>query len=238
MKRGPFVALCVRTHALSLVGRRWNDRIRGRVVANKHHNLIIKQTTMKLHDNITPQLQEWIEKQHVFFVATAPLSQDGHVNLSPKGHDAVRILDDHTVCYMDMTGSGNETAAHIHENARVTMMWCAFDGAPKILRLYGRGEVVVKDETSVRWNELISNYKEVLPGARQIIVNHVERVQSSCGYAVPFMDYKEERETLKKYINLKGDEWVKDYQKKNNLKSIDGIETPLADVYKNDVAEE
>ena len=163
---------------------------------NVHWNTIYLTTTsaltMKLHDNITPDLQTWIEKQKVFFVATAPLSGDGHVNLSPKGHDSLRVLDETTVCYLDMTGSGNETSAHIMENGRITFMWCGFEGPPRILRLYGRGETVLRNEHDPRWNELASKFDSLLPGARQIVVNHVDRVQTSCGMAVPFMDYSKE----------------------------------------------
>ncbi|MGB7342313.1 MAG: pyridoxamine 5'-phosphate oxidase family protein [Phototrophicaceae bacterium] len=185
----------------------------------------------KVHDRITPEFQEWIAAQHVFFVASAPLSADGHVNLSPKGHDCLRVLDDHTVAYMDMTGSGNETSAHLAENGRITLMWCGFEGAPRIFRLYGRGEVVLPD--TERWAEL-SPLFDPLPGARQIVVNHVERVQTSCGFAVPFMDYKEERNALKKYAENKGEDGMHSYRQEKNMQSIDGLKTPLADYYSGD----
>ena len=189
---------------------------------------------MKLHENITSELQAWIEQQHVFFVGTAPLNGEGHVNLSPKGHDCLKVLDETTVCYMDMTGSGNETSAHIKENGRITFMWCGFEGAPRILRLYGRGEVVLKDDHSKRWKELVNKFGvEVLPGTRQIIVNHVDRVQTSCGYAVPFMDYKEDRYSLQKWSEVKGDEGLAKYREEHNLKSIDGIVTHVGALYKN-----
>lgn len=176
-------------------------------------------------DTLTDAQQKWIAKQHIFFVATAPLSSTGHVNLSPKGHDALRILDEKTVAYLDMTGSGNETSAHIAENNRVTFMWCAFKGSPDIVRAYGRGEVVLKG--SQRWDELIGHF-EPLPGARQIIINHVESVQSSCGYAVPFFDYAGERETLKKWATHKGEDGLQAYQSQKNKASIDGLPTPIA----------
>src|SRR5690606_38357983 len=130
----------------------------------------------KVHPNITPEFRDWIERQHVFFVATAPLAADGHVNVSPKGHDCLRVIDDATVAYLDLTGSGAETSAHIAENQRLTLMWCAFEGPARILRLYGRGEVVLPGST--RWEDLIGLF-DLLPGARQIVVNHVERVQTS-----------------------------------------------------------
>jgi hypothetical protein len=187
---------------------------------------------MKLHECITPKLREWIEQQHVFFVATAPLRSEGHVNLSPKGHDCLRVIDDHTVLYIDMTGSGNETSAHIAENGRITMMWCGFEGPPRILRLYGRGEVVLpKDEQ--RWKEVAACFDDnaLLPGTRQIIVNHVDRVQTSCGYAVPYLDYKEDRDALKKWSTVKGDDGLEKYRREQNVRSIDNLKTPLADCF-------
>jgi len=192
---------------------------------------------MKLYENITPELRAWIEEQHIFFVGTAPLSGDGHVNLSPKGHDCLKILDETTVCYMDMTGSGNETSAHILENGRITFMWCGFEGAPRILRLYGRGEVVLSDDTK-KWKELVNKFDTpVLPGTRQIVINHVDRVQTSCGYAVPYMDFKEDRMSLQKWSKVKGDEGLNKYREEHNMKSIDGIDTPIAALYRNDEEE-
>jgi hypothetical protein len=138
---------------------------------------------MKLHENITPDLQSWIEKQHVFFVGTAPLSGDGHVNLSPKGHACLKVLDENTLSYMDMTGSGNETSAHIMENARVTFMWCGFEGPPRILRAYGRGKVVLRDENSKQWKELVSKMDIPLLNLDQ---------QDNVVWLLPFLDYKEE----------------------------------------------
>ena len=182
----------------------------------------------KVHERITAEFHQWIKEQKVFFVASAPLSAEGHVNLSPKGHDCLRVIDEQTVAYLDMTGSGNETSAHIAENGRITLMWCAFEGAPRIFRLYGRGEVILPD--TERWNEL-SPLFDMLPGARQIVVNHVERVQTSCGFAVPFMDYQAERQTLKKYTEAKGVEGMIDYRREKNLKSIDGLPTPIASTY-------
>ena len=178
----------------------------------------------KVHDSITAEFRDWISKQYVFFVASAPLGADGHVNVSPKGHDCLRVLDESTVAYLDLTGSGAETAAHIAENGRLTLMWCAFEGPPRILRLYGRGESVLPG--SARWQELSPHF-EMLPGARQIVVNHVERVQTSCGFAVPFMDYREERETLIRYTVKKGEDGMREYRAEKNQRSIDGLPTPL-----------
>lgn len=173
-----------------------------------------------VHERITDEFREWIEKQHIFFVASAPLTGDGHVNLSPKGMDALRVLGDHTVAYLDMTGSGNETSAHLVENGRITMMWCAFEGPPRILRLYGKGHVVLPD--TPEWDSLIDQFT-MLTGARHIIVNEVERVQTSCGYAVPFMDYKEDRQTLVKWAEHKGVDGIEAYHQEKNMISIDGL---------------
>lgn len=178
----------------------------------------------KVHDSITAEFRDWISKQRVFFVASAPLGADGHVNVSPKGHKCLRVLDESTVAYLDLTGSGAETAAHIAENGRVTFMWCAFEGPPRILRLYGRGETVLPG--SARWEELSPHF-EMLPGARQIVVNHVERVQTSCGFTVPFLDFREERPTLLRWAEKKGDEGLQEYRAEKNQRSIDGLATPL-----------
>ncbi|MBI1356959.1 MAG: pyridoxamine 5'-phosphate oxidase family protein [Acidobacteria bacterium] len=179
----------------------------------------------KLHESVTPEFREWIAAQKLFFVASAPLGAEGHVNVSPKGHDCLRVLDERTVAYLDLTGSGNETSAHIAENGRITLMWCAFEGPPRILRLYGRGEVVLPG--SQRWAEL-SPLFEMLPGARQIVVNHVERVQTSCGFAVPLLEYREERPTLQRFALSKGEDGMVEYRREKNQASIDGLPTPLA----------
>lgn len=182
----------------------------------------------KFYDALSDDLQAWIKKQHIFFVATAPLSGDGHINLSPKGHDALRILDANTVAYLDLTGSGNETSAHILENGRITLMWCAFAGSPDIVRAYGSGEVVLPDTS--RWDEFRDQF-DLLPGTRQIIVNHIEQVQTSCGYAVPFFEYQGERETLQKWATHKGEDGLRAYHQEKNMQSIDGLPTPLQAAY-------
>jgi hypothetical protein len=180
----------------------------------------------KTHDNITPELQTFIRSQHLFFVATAPLSTDGHINLSPKGHDVLRILSDRQVAYLDLTGSGNETSAHLLENGRITLMFCAFEGPPNIVRLYGTGRVVLPD--TPEWDVLSPQFTPLL-GMRQIMVVDVERVQSSCGYAVPFFDYVGERETLQKYWDHKGEDGKVAYQQEKNRESIDCLPTHLAE---------
>jgi hypothetical protein len=178
----------------------------------------------KVFDHITNKLQTFIRKQHLFFVATAPLAADGHVNLSPKGMDCFRILSPNRVAYLDMTGSGNETSAHITENGRITFMFCAFEGSPMIVRLYGSGRTVLRE--SPEWNELVGNFTLFL-SARQIIVADIHRISTSCGYAVPRFDYVTERDTLVKYWVAKGEEAVPKYQRAKNSASIDGLPAPL-----------
>jgi Pyridoxamine 5'-phosphate oxidase len=178
----------------------------------------------KLYDQITDHLAEFIQAQPLFFVATAPLAADGHVNLSPKGLDCLRILSPTQVAYLDLTGSGNETSAHLRENGRVTLMFCAFSGPPNILRLYGRGRTILPD--TAEWDALRPLFPEY-PGARQIIAADIARVQTSCGFAVPRMDYVEQRDTLLRWASAKGEDGVKDYHRENNLSSIDGLPAPL-----------
>ncbi|MCA9328023.1 pyridoxamine 5'-phosphate oxidase family protein, partial [Candidatus Saccharibacteria bacterium] len=150
----------------------------------------------KFYDDITPHIHEFIHKQHVFFVATAPLDGAGHVNVSPKGLDSFRILSPTKVAYLDMTGSGNETSAHITENGRITFMFCSFEGPCDIIRLYGIGRTVLPGDTE--WDELAQHFNQVL-GQRQIIVADIHRTQTSCGYAVPLFDYVGDRDTLNKW---------------------------------------
>jgi predicted pyridoxine 5'-phosphate oxidase superfamily flavin-nucleotide-binding protein len=174
----------------------------------------------KTHTTITPDTASWIANQKMFFVATAPLSRDGHVNLSPKGLNTFRIIDDKTVAYLDLTGSGVETIAHLHENARITVMFCAFDGPPKIVRLYGTGEVLRKDES--KYNELSALFTPH-DAARSIIVVHIHRVSHSCGYGVPLYEFKSERDHVDKWTAAKGVDGVAAYQKEKNAVSIDGL---------------
>lgn len=174
----------------------------------------------KTYTTITPDTASWIANQKMFFVATAPLSRDGHVNLSPKGLDTFRIIDDKTVAYLDLTGSGVETIAHLHENTRITVMFCAFDGPPKIVRLYGTGEVLRKDES--KYNELSALFTPH-DAARSIIVVHIHRVSHSCGYGVPLYEFKSERDHVDKWTTAKGVDGVMAYQKEKNAVSIDGL---------------
>src|SRR3712207_4526872 len=157
----------------------------------------------KVLDSIDPRTEAFIAAQPLFFVATAPLDADGHINVSPKGLDCFRVLGPHRVAYLDLTGSGNETSAHLHENSRVTFMFCAFKGRPNILRLYGRGRTVLPHADE--WRELRPLFPDY-PGVRQIIVADIERIQTSCGFAVPLMEYVGQRDTLLDWAAAKGDE--------------------------------
>lgn len=178
----------------------------------------------KVHPEIDTEMADWIARQPLFFNATAPLAADGHVNLSPRGLDTLRVLGPHEVAYLDLTGSGNETAAHLAENGRITLMFCAFDGPPRILRLYGRGRVVQPGDA--QWETLRPHFPAELPGVRQIVQVTVERVQTSCGAGVPLMDYREQRRALLDWIEKKGPEGVRDYWAEKNSVSLDGLPAP------------
>jgi hypothetical protein len=177
----------------------------------------------KLLEHITPDLQAFIETQPMFFVASAPLSAEGHVNLSPKGLDCLRVLSPSRVAYLDLTGSGNETAAHLHENGRITFMFCAFSGSPRILRLYGTGSVVLPGMPA--WAELRGHFPEY-PGARQLITAAITRVQTSCGFGVPLMEHVGQRDTLLRWAEARGED-LPAYRLKKNAVSIDGLPAPL-----------
>ncbi len=176
----------------------------------------------KFYPRLDAQLCEFIGQQQLFFTATAPL--DGRINLSPKGIDTFRCLDFDRVAYLDLTGSGNETAAHLHQNGRLTIMFCSFTDRPLILRLYGTGSVVRPD--TLQWDNLIDNFTD-LPGKRQIILLQLESVQTSCGYGVPIYELQTERSTLIDWAANKGSEGVQAYQLQKNQTSIDGLSTHL-----------
>jgi hypothetical protein len=178
----------------------------------------------KVYDSIQEQHIKFIEKQKMFFVATAPLTEAGHVNLSPKGADCFRVLSPTRVGYMDMIGSGNETSAHTLENGRITFMFCAFDGPPNILRLYGRGRIVLLSDAD--WPKLAALFHISL-STRQIIVADIHRVQTSCGYGVPLYDYAGERDHAAKWAEAKGAEGLKLYKAEKNRISIDGLPARL-----------
>jgi hypothetical protein len=174
----------------------------------------------KIFDQLSPELQKWIKKQKMFFVATAPLSADQHINCSPKGLDSFRILDAHTVAYQDMTGSGIETIAHIRENKRIVLMFCAFDGPPKIVRLHGQGEAIVPGHKDF---EIIAKEFPRRRGVRSYIRIHVNRISDSCGYSVPLYEFKKDRDVLDKWVEAKTDEQIKEYRLAKNAASIDGL---------------
>jgi hypothetical protein len=165
-------------------------------------------------------LIRFLRDQHLFFVATAPSGSEGHVNLSPKGYDTFRIIDETTVAYLDLTGSGVETIAHVRQNGRITLMFCAFSGPPKILRLYGRGEVILPGDEG--FADLSALFTEQ-PGVRAVIRVRLERVATSCGYAVPRFEYEGERDTLANWSEKKGLNELELYKREKNAESIDGI---------------
>jgi hypothetical protein len=169
---------------------------------------------------ITPKLRAFIEAQRLFFIASAPAGPDGHVNLSPKGTDSFRVLDERTVAYLDFIGSGVETIAHLRENGRIVAMFCAFDGPPKIVRLHGRGDVV--EPGDAEFAALRARFPEV-PGARAVIRIRVERASDSCGYAVPLYSYEGERSALGAWADKKGPDGLLAYQRDRNATSIDGL---------------
>ena len=181
---------------------------------------------MKVLPSITPELTDWINKQPMFFNATAPLAQQAHINLSPRGLDALRIIDPNQMAILDLTGSGNETAAHLLENGRITIMFCAFQGEPMILRLYGEGEVILPDAED--WSALRRLFPSDVPGVRQIFRVLVTRVQTSCGYGVPLMEFVTQRSQLRDWAVNKGHEGIERYQHEKNRLSIDGLKTPFA----------
>ena len=174
----------------------------------------------KLYEEVTPDLADWLMAQHMFFVATAPLAAGGLVNCSPKGMNSFRILGPRQVAYLDLTGSGVETIAHLRENGRIVFMFCAFSGPPKIVRLHGTGEVITPG--SAEWDELRQGFPQY-PGARAIIRAELSRISDSCGYAVPRMEYLEDRDVLIKSTEAKGVEGLKKYQSEKNARSLDGL---------------
>ncbi|BDI34394.1 pyridoxamine 5'-phosphate oxidase [Capsulimonas corticalis] len=171
-------------------------------------------------DSIDEELSEWLRRQHVFFVATAPLCADGHINCSPKGGDSFRVLGPLEVAYQDYTGSGAETAAHLRENGRILLMFCGFEGKPNIARLHGQGEVIAPDHADY---ESLDALFPVNPGTRCYVRVQVERVSTSCGFSVPFMDFRSDRDTLDKFAASKGPAGLAEYRAQKNAVSIDGM---------------
>jgi predicted pyridoxine 5'-phosphate oxidase superfamily flavin-nucleotide-binding protein len=180
----------------------------------------------KLYQRIEGRLREFVERQRMFFVATAPLAADGHVNVSPRGLPGTfAVLDERTFGWLDGTGSGSETIAHLRENGRITVMFCAFEGPPNIVRLHGTGRVVTLYDAE--YPELAGRFAEV-PGARAVIVVDVERISDSCGWGVPLMSYEGERDLLGPHFERKGEAGSREYRRRKNLASIDGL--PAYDV--------
>jgi hypothetical protein len=171
-------------------------------------------------ENIDAELADWIARQRVFFVATAPLSPGGHINASPKGGDAFRTLGPMEVVYHDYTGSGAETAAHLRENGRMVIMFCAFEGPPRIVRLHGRGTIITPDHPQFA---ALAKYFPPNPGTRAFVHVAVTRVSTSCGYGVPLLDFGGHRDALSKWAISKGPKKLKDYRANKNQKSIDGL---------------
>lgn len=169
---------------------------------------------------IDEKMAQWIAAQKMFFVGSAPLSGEGHVNISPKGGEAFRVLGPLEVAYLDYTGSGAETAAHVRENGRIVIMFCAFDGPPKIVRLHGEGRVVPRG--SDEFETLATKFPEN-PGARAIVHIEVKRVANSCGYSVPLYEHQGPRDVLDVWAGKQGPEKLRAYRAEKNIRSIDGL---------------
>ncbi len=176
----------------------------------------------KIFNEISPEQKEFIADQKIFFVGTA--ADEGRVNVSPKGMDTFRVVGANRIIWLNLTGSGNETAAHLLKNNRMTIMFCAFEGKPLILRLYGSAKIYhARDK---EYHKYIDSFPKIM-GARQIIEMEVDTVQTSCGFAVPFMDFNEERTQLKSWAEKQGEERLQEYHKERNSKSIDNFETGI-----------
>ncbi len=175
----------------------------------------------KIYESIDEKLRAWLSAQKVFFVATAPLSRDGHLNCSPKDGESFRVLDERTVVYLDLTGSGVETMAHVKENERIVLMFCSFSGAPKIVRLHGHGEIIQPEQTD------FEHFRSIFPptiGIRSFIKVHLTRISDSCGYGVPLYEFREHRSQLQNWAEQKGEESLGEYRQKHNSRSIDQLE--------------
>lgn len=179
----------------------------------------------KFFESIQPAHRAFIEHQKMFFVASAPLEIDGHVNLSPKGGDVFRVLTANKVAYLDYTGSGNETSAHLIQNGRITFMFCAYDGPPNILRLYGHGRTILP--TDQEWQEYEQLFPNPHPTTRQIITADIDKVQTSCGFSVPLYEYAGERDHHYKWAANKGPDGLIQYRQEKNRISLDGLPTAL-----------
>ncbi|MFK7829344.1 MAG: pyridoxamine 5'-phosphate oxidase family protein [Congregibacter sp.] len=174
------------------------------------------------YDSLSDDLREWITEQHLFFVGTAASS--GRVNVSPKGQDSLRVLSPTSLLWLNLTGSGNESAAHVLAANRMTIMWCAFAGKPRILRVYGSADVVHPRDP--KWDE----YAALLPpalGARQYYLMNIDLVQTSCGFAVPLMEHNADRDVLARWAEKRGQDGIDQYWEERNQLSIDGLPTGI-----------
>lgn len=186
----------------------------------------------KQYTEIDDRIQRWMEKQHMFFVATAPLQEGGRVNCSPKGLDSLSVVGPKQLAYADTGGSGIETVAHLKQNRRITLLMCAFDGAPKIYRFYGRGHVV--EPHDAEFDALAARFPD-MPAIRDIILIDIDVIMDSCGYGVPLYEFKSHRDSLPNYFAGKSDAEIRDYRRRNNATSLDGL--PGLDVSRIDIPE-
>ncbi len=174
----------------------------------------------KIYDQITPNLADWIRAQQMYFVSTAPLAPSGLVNCSPKGLDSFRILGPREVGYLDLTGSGIETVAHLKENGRIVFMFCAFTGPPRIVRLHGTGEVTEPGDEG--FGELRARFPD-LPGCRAVVRARVGRIADSCGFGVPRYEFLEQRDTMVLSAEKRGEPGLQEYRREKNSRSLDGL---------------
>jgi hypothetical protein len=181
----------------------------------------------KIYESIDEKLKQWLLAQKIFFVATAPLAEEGHVNCSPKDGESFRIIDKRTAVYLDLTGSGVETIAHVKENERIVLMFCAFTGAPKIVRLHGRGEII--EAKHAEFEQLRTLFCS-RTGIRSFIKVHLTRISDSCGYGVPLYDFRGHRSQLEAWAEHQGEESLVEYRLKHNIRSIDQLEGVGADL--------
>jgi hypothetical protein len=175
----------------------------------------------KVHEFIDDRIRAFIEAQQMFFVATAPLDPSGHLNVSPKGLDTLRIVGPRTLVYLDYVGSGSETIAHLRQNGRIVLMWCAFSGPPNIVRVHGHGDVVEPQDPD--FDELRGLFSTTAPGVRSVIRIAVERVGDTCGFGVPLYEYAGQRSQLSKWAEHKGTDGLEQYQRDKNRASVDGL---------------
>ena len=176
------------------------------------------------YDDLSEPLTRFIEKQHIFFSGSA--AREGKINVSPKGMDSLRVLSSNRIIWRNFTGSGNETATHLADSPRMTLMWCAFEGPPTILRVYGAARAVHRNDPD--WAELDGHFAPN-PAARQVFDLSIEMVQKSCGYAVPEMDFKQDRTVLVDWAEKKGEDGIRDYWATRNTRTLDGVPTHIAE---------